>query len=195
MGNIIDINLYKAISDLTEQIEYMHEYMHFHMINEFRYSCFKFKFKIKEYENKKKFCSFLKSKLSENLMPWDVCNYFISNNIKYRISFIICKEIGIRNNLILLKTVLYLKKEMLKLSLKKKYRLNLTLNKKKINGKIRPYFMFSILNVKRNKLFFIQADTNFWAKPKVLKVDNNKFKAVSFGWLFSQLGICDYNVG
>lgn len=190
MDNIIDIDLYKFINILTEQVEYGH----LNAINEFKYSCFKFKFKIKGYENEKKFCDFLKSKMSEGLMPWDICNYFIRNNIKYKLRFVICRKIGIKSNLVLLKTVLFLNKESIKLSLKKKYKINLILNKKEINGKIRPNFMFSIFSFKKKKLFFIQTDTNFWGKPKIIKKNNEKFKAVSWGWLFSQFGICDYNV-
>jgi hypothetical protein len=62
-----------------------------------------------------------------------------------------------------------------------------------INGKERLDFMLQIISFKKRTVYFIQADTNIWWKPKkiVKKFDDSHGKSI--GWLFVQIGYLTFN--
>lgn len=68
-----------------------------------------------------------------------------------------------------------------------------SIKKKMINGKERLDFMLQIISFKKRTVYFIQADTNIWWKPKkiVKKFDDSHGKSI--GWLFVQIGYLTFN--
>ena len=63
-----------------------------------------------------------------------------------------------------------------------------TLNKEIINDKLRPNLLIEIFSKKKKTLYFLQADTNIWWKPKRINTDNQEGLYTSYGWLFMQVG-------
>lgn len=88
-------------------------------LNGFDYSCFKFKFKLDNEQYAKEFTNFLY--YNNPLMPWDICNFFHSRDIKFKINFRYCKDIDLKANYTLFKTVLFLKKEMIRINIMRIY--------------------------------------------------------------------------
>lgn len=86
----------------------------FKELNGFEYSCFKFKFKLDNQQYQREFSNFLY--YNNPLMPWDVCNFFNQRGIDFKINYRYCKGIGLKSNFILFKTVLFLKKEIIRVS-------------------------------------------------------------------------------
>jgi len=63
-----------------------------------------------------------------------------------------------------------------------------SIKKKMINGKDRWDFLIQIINYKRRKIYFFQADSNIWWKPKKIIKETDKSYGVQYGWLFAQIG-------
>lgn len=68
-----------------------------------------------------------------------------------------------------------------------------SVEKKLINGKQRYDFMLQVISFEKRTVYFIQADTNIWWKPKriIKKWDNAHGNAV--GWLFVQIGYLTFD--
>jgi hypothetical protein len=82
----------------------------FEQIKRFEYSAFSFKFNIATQDLQEEFVEFLcKEDESKDIMPWEICNFFLKRNIKYSLSFKYMKKAGLQLNYTLFKTVLFLK--------------------------------------------------------------------------------------
>jgi len=68
-----------------------------------------------------------------------------------------------------------------------------SVEKKLINSKQRYDFMLQIIHFEKRTVYFIQADSNIWWKPKriVKKWDNSHGRSV--GWLFVQVGYLTFD--
>lgn len=91
----------------------------FKELNRFEYSCFKFEFKLDNEQYQREFSNFLY--FNDPLMPWDICNFFMSRNIRFSINFRYCPSVDLKSNYILSKTVLFLKKEIIRINILKNY--------------------------------------------------------------------------
>lgn len=161
-------------------------------IRHFRYSCFDFKFSIKEQKLQEKFVEVI---LRDKVMPWNICDFFILNNIKYSLRFKYCNNLTIKDNSKLLKTVLILNKTKLKVRIhnwKNKYKILHKANKKVINNKKRRNFVFQLINLDTKVMYFIQCDSNIWWKPKKIVEEFDNGHVFSIGWLFCQIGKAKY---
>lgn len=176
--------------NLVKNLKYQVDNKNLKQINKFEYSNFKFKFNIIKQEDQEAFVEFI-DKSPNNLMPWDVCNYFLDNNIKYSINFRYVKEKSLKSNWTLFKTVMFLKKEKLKVYIKD-INVDATCRKKMINNKERYDFLLQILNLRTKKIYFIQGDSNIWWKPKKIVKKDDKICMVSYGWLFAQVGKAEF---
>ncbi len=159
----------------------------FKQLNEFEYSCFKFKFNIQSQKLQEQFVELICT--DKTLMPWDLGNFFLQNNIKFKIKFRYVKGLGFKGNYVLFKTVKWMQKEQLKIFIKEfisNYKFNIQLNKKEINNKNRINFEFQYMNVKKKTIYCIQADSNIWWKPKRIIKNTNNYDYKSIGWLFVQ---------
>lgn len=81
-------------------------------INGFEYSCFKFKFKICDIQYQKEFSNFLHFS-KDPLLPWDIINWFEQRNTRCSVSFRRCSKIDFKSNYVLFKTILFLRKELI----------------------------------------------------------------------------------
>ncbi|GCD11746.1 hypothetical protein [Clostridium tagluense] len=163
-------------------------------INSFEYSCFKFKCKLNTQELMEKFAEVVCS--DGTLLPWDICNFFLRNDVPYSINFRYVRPINFHGNYILWKAVMFLKKQKIKLDFnnwKDSFEIKPTIEKKLNNEKERYEFMFHILNKKSRKLFFVEVDSNIWWKPKIIKRNFESCSRVfSIGWLFMQIGLMKF---
>lgn len=87
------------------------------LLNNFEYSCFKFKFKNKTMTDLavKQILTYINYHIQQNdLYPWDLANFLLRNKVKFSINFKFCKGISIGTNFALFKEVLRLKKELIR---------------------------------------------------------------------------------
>jgi hypothetical protein len=125
-------------------------------------------------------------------MPWDICNFFLCRKLKVSVSFRYLNTLNLKGNLYLLKTVLWLKLGLLKVkfkNFKQNYKLEFKLEKKLINNKERYSLLIQLLNLKNQKIYYTQSDSNIWWKPKKLINETDTYKSIRIGWLFSQIGV------
>lgn len=87
----------------------------FKELRDFEFSNFRFKFILKKQEQMERFVEFLKE--HNPLLPWDMCNFLLKENVKFDLEYRYVKGAGVKTNFILFKTYLYLKKELKKLSM------------------------------------------------------------------------------
>lgn len=161
----------------------------FKSINNFEYSCFKFKIKMTEQQHMEEFIEFIEEK--EPLLPWDLCNFFMQRRIKYSIHFRYLKDIGYNGNWVLFKTVLFLKLQKLRvyfLNYINNFKIVPSIKKREINGKLRRDILVQFFNINKRTVYFLQMDSNIWWKPKKIVDDFDKGHSFSVGWLFMQIG-------
>ncbi|MDF2880092.1 MAG: hypothetical protein K0R54_649 [Clostridiaceae bacterium] len=158
-------------------------------INSYSYSCFKFKFKIVDQNTQEEFAQLVTG--DNDAFPWDICNFFVQRDIKFSINFRYVKGAKFKANFEMFKEVMRLKKEHLRVIIVKNIsniKFSKTIKKKQIAGKERLSFFFEIINLKTNTIYFLQADSNCWWKPKKNIIDTENGKGVAIGWLFAQIG-------
>lgn len=161
----------------------------FKEITSFAYSSFIFRFKITSQAVQEEFCNFVCD--TETLLPWDICNFFFKRDIKFSIGFRYVKGMGVKGNWVLFKCFLYLKKAIVRLTIKKFFHAFVIIpsaEKKMINGKERRELMIKLINRKTRTIYFIQADSNIWWKPRRIINHSEKVSMASIGWLFVQVG-------
>lgn len=161
----------------------------FKSIKKFEYSYFTFKFLLDSQKQQEEFTEFVCSK--DDLMPWELGNFFIQQNIKFKIRFRYLKNFSLKRNSIMYRTVKNIQWQLYKIYIKQfinNYKFDIELNRKEINKKIRLNFMLQFLNIKKRVIYYIQADSNIWWKPKIIRNKNSDFEGVSIGWLFAQIG-------
>lgn len=172
--------------DLLQKLKWQVYNKNLEKINKFQYGCFKFKFNIISQEDQEAFVEFLDNSNCD-LMPWNICNFFLSRHIKYSINFRYVKGLSLKGNWTLFKTVMFLKTQKLKM-----YINNIKIIpsfKKKMNDKKERYELsLQLLNLNTNKVCFIQCDSNIWWKPRKITEKSDTFEGVSYGWLFVQIG-------
>lgn len=110
IGNKTNLQEYKKKNQLCENLKSQVYSNNLKEINSFQYSCFKFKFKINNIQYQKEFSNFLH--YQKLLLPWDILKWFEYRNIHCSIRFRWCSQVNFKTNLILFKTTLFLKKEM-----------------------------------------------------------------------------------
>lgn len=88
-------------------------------LQEFRFSNFRFVFLI-EKGYLKEFVSLLKAKRRE-LMPWEVCSFFIERNLNFKMYYKYDKYNSLRNNIRLFYLYIILKKELRKIKKEEQY--------------------------------------------------------------------------
>lgn len=92
-------------------------------IEEFSYSCFKFKFKKVSPAQAQQLLIYINHNMCSNgkILPWEMGNYLLANNIKFSISFVYCKLIPFSGNFLLFKEVLRLKMELINIKIRRTY--------------------------------------------------------------------------
>lgn len=110
-------------------------------ITGFNYLSFLFEFNISGMEMMNKYMNFLKSYVFEGkvLVPWDICNFFIANDIKYKVKFKYNMKIGIQENFLYFRTVLALKKEKIKYNIRSSIKKNILKFLRYLTDKINAY--------------------------------------------------------
>jgi hypothetical protein len=68
-----------------------------------------------------------------------------------------------------------------------------TVERKMINGKQRLDWMLKFISFKKRTVYFIQADTNIWWKPRKIIKNFTDARGKSVGWLFVQMGYVTFN--
>ena len=110
------LQLLKLINNMEEVVEKGE----LKEITGFQYLSFLFNFNILNIEMIYKYIEFLKGYVFQDkvLVPWDICNFFIANDVKYKIKFKYNKDISLSENFLYFKVVFFLKTEKIKYNVK-----------------------------------------------------------------------------
>lgn len=60
------------------------------------------------------------------------------------------------------------------------------------NGKKGRSLLIQITSGKTNSIYFLQMDRCLWWLPTIIKDNSDKFRGISIGWLFLQVGRLKY---